>query len=401
MEYKLKDLVDFKPGYAFKTTQMGNEGINLIKIKSLKNNKVVFEDNDVKVKMNNTLKDYLICKDDILMALTGDPVNKGSYETWVGRTSRYTKEEIAYLNQRICKLLPNEKVINRWYLYYWLTQYDKTYEIASLCRGSANQANISHKDIGEMIIDLPSIDIQNRVATILKSLDDKIELNNQINDNLHDLAEQLFIEIYKNGSERTLGELLESVSTGSRPKGGAQSEGIPSVGAEKIEKFGVYDYSSEKYISEEFYEKLKKGKMKSGDVLLYKDGAYTGKVSMCLNGFPHKKSAVNEHVFILNTKDNWAQNYLYFTLYNKENKEMLERLAGSKAAQPGLNQVELKSLKIKICAKETIKNFESNVKPIMGNIANNSLENRKLAELRDTLLPKLMNGEIDLEKVKI
>lgn len=218
---------------------------------------------------------------------------------------------------------------------------------------------------------------------------------------MHDLAEQLFFEIYKNGRERTLGDLLENISTGARPKGGAQKSGIPSVGAEKIEKFGVYDYSSEKYIAEDFYEKLKNGKMNSGDVLLYKDGAYTGKVSMCLNWFPHKKSAVNEHVFILNTENNWAQNYLYFTLYNKQNKEMLERLAGAKAAQPGLNQTELKSLKINICDKEFIKKFENEVKPIMESIANNSLENKKLVELRDTLLPKLMNGEINLDKIEI
>ena len=63
--------------------------------------------------------------------------------------------------------------------------------------------------------------------------------------------------------------------------------------------------------------------------------------------------------------------------------------------------IELKSLKINICDKETIKSFEINVKPIMERIANNSLENKKLAELRDTLLPKLMNEEIDLEKIKI
>ena len=82
-------------------------------------------------------------------------------------------------------------------------------------------------------------------------------------------------------------------------------------------------------------------------------------------------------------------------------KEMLEKLAGSKAAQPGLNQGELRSLKINICDKETIENFEIKVKPIMENIANNSLENKKLAELKDTLLPKLMNGEIDVDKIEI
>ena len=132
---------------------------------------------------------------------------------------------------------------------------------------------------------------------------------------MHDLAEQQFNEIYLTGVPQKLEELLSDISTDSRPKGGAQESGIISIGAEKIEKFGVYDYSSEKYISEDYYEKLKNGKLNSGDVLLYKDGAYAGRVSMCLNGFPHNKAAINEHVFILNTKDNWEQNYIYILLY--------------------------------------------------------------------------------------
>ena len=80
---------------------------------------------------------------------------------------------------------------------------------------------------------------------------------------------------------------------------------------------------------------------------------------------------------------------------------MLHRLASSKAAQPGLNQVELKSIEINICDKEEILKFETSVKPIMEKIALNSLENKKLAKLRDTLLPKLMNGEIDLDDIEI
>ena len=301
-------------------------------------------------------------------------------------------------NQGFKSIIPNDKI---YYLFlYYLLKYNKDY-IASFGSGTTFK-EISGKVMKNIEIVIPDrLEIQKKIAYILFNIDKKIELNNQINDNLHDLAEQLFFEIYKNGRERTLGDLLENISTGARPKGGAQKSGIPSVGAEKIEKFGIYDYSSEKYIAEDFYEKLKNGKMNSEDVLLYKDGAYTGKVSMCLNWFPHKKSAVNEHVFILNTENNWAQNYLYFTLYNKQNKEMLERLAGAKAAQPGLNQTELKSLKINICNKEFIKKFENEVKPIMESIANNSLENKKLVELRDTLLPKLMNGEINLDKIEI
>lgn len=400
MEYKLKDIVTFKPGYAFKKIDMTDTGIDLVKIGNLKNNKVIVP-SDVKIKEDIKFKDFIINKNDILMALTGDPVYKGSIQTWVGRTSKYLNNKIAYLNQRVCKLIPNEKIVLGDYLYYWLIRYDKTYEIAGLFHGSANQANISHKEVGEMIIDLPSMDIQRKVSKILSDIDKKINLNNEINNNLHDLAEQQFNKIYSTGTTKKLDELLFNVSTGSRPKGGAQECGVPSIGAEKIEKFGVYDYSSEKYITEDYYEKLKNGRLNSGDVLLYKDGAYTGKVSMCLNGFPHNKAAVNEHVFILNTKNNWAQNYLYFTLYNKDNKEMLHRLASSKAAQPGLNQVELKSIEINICEKEDIINFEKNVKPIMDKIVLNSLENKKLSELRDSLLPKLMNSEIDLDNIEI
>ena len=335
---------------------------------------------------------FILENGDIVFARTGNSTGKSYY---------YDGEilNLVYAGFLI-KFSLNEKKVNPKFIkYYTMTNEYKNW-VKEIQTGST-RGNINEKMYGNMRIKLPPRYYQDEVVSLLDKIDKKIKINNQINDNLHDLAEQIFFEIYKNGRERTLGDLLENISTGARPKGGAQNSGIPSVGAEKIERFGIYDYSSEKYIAEDFYEKLKNGKMNSGDVLLYKDGAYTGKVSMCLNWFPHKKSAVNEHVFILNTENNWAQNYLYFTLYNKQNKEMLERLAGAKAAQPGLNQTELKSLKINICDKEFIKKFENEVKPIMESIANNSLENKKLVELRDTLLPKLMNGEIDLDKIEI
>jgi len=335
---------------------------------------------------------FILENGDIVFARTGNSTGKSYY---------YDGEilNLVYAGFLIKFSLNDKKVNPKFIKYYTMTNEYKNW-VKEIQTGST-RGNINEKMYGNMRIKLPPRYYQDEVVSLLDKIDKKIKINNQINDNLHDLAEQLFFEIYKNGRERTLGDLLENISTGARPKGGAQKSGIPSVGAEKIEKFGIYDYSSEKYIAEDFYEKLKNGKMNSGDVLLYKDGAYTGKVSMCLNWFPHKKSAVNEHVFILNTENNWAQNYLYFTLYNKQNKEMLERLAGAKAAQPGLNQTELKSLKINICNKEFIKKFENEVKPIMESIANNSLENKKLVELRDTLLPKLMNGEINLDKIEI
>ena len=215
------------------------------------------------------------------------------------------------------------------------------------------------------------------------------------------MAEMLFRKVYEKGHNGKLERFLSNIESGARPKGGAEATGVPSVGAEKIERFGIYDYSSEKYIGKDFYNKMKRGRIKNGDVLLYKDGAYTGKSSMVLDGFPHKDAAVNEHVFILNTENNFAQFYLYFCINIAENREKLHTLASGKAAQPGLNQSELGSIDIMIPDRNSILDFENNISPIMHQIASNAQENRRLTKLRDTLLPELLNGKIDISNIDI
>lgn len=145
----------------------------------------------------------------------------------------------------------------------------------------------------------------------------------------------------------------------------------------------------------EYFKKLNRGVVHSGDVLLYKDGAYTGKVSMALDNFPHAQCAINEHVFILRpSKRAPSSFFLYFLLLYDENRQALFSRASSKAAQPGLNQTEVKTLSILLPTTEEIIKFDNTIAPIMHQIAKNANENRKLSTLRDTLLPKLLSGEI-------
>ena len=198
-----------------------------------------------------------------------------------------------------------------------------------------------------------------------------------------------------------ISDLLDVIETGSRPKGGAHHSGIPSIGAEKIEQFGIYDFSSEKYISKEYYNKLKRGIVKSGDVLLYKDGAYTGKSSMALDGFPHRECAINEHVFLLRTKNSSTQFFLYLTLQCEDVHQTIYNLASSKAAQPGLNQQELLSVQIKMPKIKDIIVFEEQISPLMHRIASNALESKQIGLLRDALLPKLMSGELDVSEIDV
>ncbi|MDN6363143.1 MAG: restriction endonuclease subunit S, partial [Tetragenococcus koreensis] len=228
-----------------------------------------------------------------------------------------------------------------------------------------------------------------------KALDDKIYYNKKINHHLEEIGKTLFDEMYPLGNIAQLGNIIKTLESGTRPKDREETDDIPSIGAENIERCGQYDYTKEKFISSDYFKNLKRGIVHSGDVLLYKDGAYTGKVSMTLDNFPHDKAAINEHVFILRpNKLAPSSFFLYYLLLDDENRQALFSRASSKAAQPGLNQTEVKTLPILLPTTEVIIKFDEKVTPLMHQIAKNANENRKLASLRDTLLSKLMSEEI-------
>lgn len=287
----------------------------------------------------------------------------------------------------------NNIALNEFLYYYW-----KIKNLRYLDSGSA-QSQITINDLKKVEVSLPSIDVQKEIVSILKAFDDKIENNKKINHHLEQIGQELFEQVYYNGSPAQLGDIISTLESGSRPKGGAEIGGIPSIGAENIERFGQYDYSKEKFISLEYFKKLNRGVVHSGDVLLYKDGAYTGKVSMALDNFPHAQCAINEHVFILRpSKRAPSSFFLYFLLLYDENRQALFSRASSKAAQPGLNQTEVKTLSILLPTTEEIIKFDNTIAPIMHQIAKNANENRKLSTLRDTLLPKLLSGEIPVNQ---
>lgn len=119
--------------------------------------------------------------------------------------------------------------------------------------------------------------------------------------------------------EVELSEILESIENGNRPKGGITdlNDGIPSFGGEHINSTGGFNLKNVRLIPTDFYNSMKRGKIKKGDVLVVKDGATTGKVSFVDDDFPFESAAVNEHVFILRgKKDLVYQKFLFYHLYS-------------------------------------------------------------------------------------
>ena len=286
------------------------------------------------------------------------------------------------------------------FLFYFL----KNLQLNHLAEGSSHPL-LTQNLLNSIDVEIPDdIQEQKSIASILSSLDDKIDLLHRQNKTLEALAETLFrqwfVEEAEEGWETSrLGDILESIESGSRPKGGIDpslKEGIPSIGAENIKGLGVYDFSKTKFITPDFFKSMTRGLIKDYDVLIYKDGAYVGRKGMFADGFPYDICAVNEHVFILRANNRANQFFLYFLLQEDELAQL-----NANSAQPGLNQEAMKSLEIIIPPLKLINQFEEKVKSLIDKIFFNCNQIRTLTRLRDTLLPKLMSGEVRVKDIVV
>ena len=198
---------------------------------------------------------------------------------------------------------------------------------------------------------------------------------------------------------------LSVLETGRRPKGGVSGimDGVPSIGAESIVRIGAFDYSKTKYVSAEFFEKMKSGGLQSHDVLLYKDGGKPGvflpRVSMFGDGFPFEKCGINEHVFRIRLKEPFNQAFLYYWLWSDAVMHEL-RHRGGKAAIPGINQTDVKELKLLVPDKHVLMRFDEITSPLINTIFSNSKQAQTLTQLRDTLLPRLISGQLRLPEAE-
>ncbi len=309
---------------------------------------------------------------------------------------------------------PDISVVLPTYLYYKLQNC--VTDFVNCSNGSA-QKNLLLGTIRKFQIDLhEDFAEQERLSSILAAYDNLIENNQKQIKLLEEAARRLYKEWFVDfrfpGYEDTpivdgvpegwkkclLGDINCSLESGSRPKGGIDAslvDGVPSIGAENVIGLGCYNYSSEKLITKDFFSKMKRGKLCDKDILIYKDGAYIGRTSLFQDGFPHLEAAVNEHVFLLHAADEHIQYYLFFTLYQQEYYQKMQKL-NKNAAQPGINSKAMMSLPVLLPTEDILDGFDSFATPLMHKIFNLAKQNRRLELARDRLLPKLMSGEIEV-----
>jgi type I restriction enzyme S subunit len=141
-----------------------------------------------------------------------------------------------------------------------------------------------------------------------------------------------------------LKDYIDVIESGKREKGGALSDGIPSLGAEHLNSNGGFILNSQKlkYISKDYFDSLKSGIIKKNDILIVKDGATTGKVSYVNDNFPFEKSAINEHIFIIRPKKELLDKYLFYFLYSPiGNNKILEKFHGATVGGISKNFIDM------------------------------------------------------------
>ena len=318
----------------------------------------------------------------------------------------------------------NNKVLPEYLVYYYHTRQGQ-YELLS----NASQVGVpalarATTTFQRLEIDIPEIDYQRKVVRLLEDIREKMEINKKINKNLEQQAKAVFkswfedftpfdeplIEtpagIYAPASLQMvqIANIPHVLETGKRPKGGAVASGIPSIGAENVKQLGVVNFSSAKFIPEEFAAKMKTGAINGYELLLYKDGGKPGTFiphfSMFGEGFPYQKFFINEHVFKLDFGNKGFNEFAYFFMQTDYAYHWLAN-NGGKAAVPGINQQNVNDIWIFSPENSKVKEFGEWVQPLFTTILKNCAQNVKLAELRDTILPKLMSGELDISALDI
>lgn len=398
-KYKLGDIVTFLNGRAYLMPELQDSGkYRILRVGNLSGGNDSWYYSDMELEENKYCE-----KGDLLYAWA---CNFGPH-IW--------KEEKVIYHYHIWKLIENKDIVDKSYLYYYLLHQTPFY------LGGVNGATMVHitkKSMEKKTVFIPSsLEIQHRIASILSSYDSLIENNTKRIRLLEKMAENLYKEWFvrfrfpgyekaemENGLPKgwkveRLGEWGISLDTGKRPKGGVDislKDGYPSLGAECIKELAFFDYSSVSLIPKDFYESMKRGKNTGDDILLYKDRAYIGKVTMFMDKYPYEHYAINEHVFFVAPKNVEYKNYLYFTLHQNEFFVLMQNL-NRNAAQPGLSRGDVERVQMTIPTSEVVKQFNQVVKPMLKIMFNLAKQNTLLARRRDLLLPRLMSGKLEVK----
>lgn len=374
IEYKYKDIGKIRSGKRLKKGYIVSDkktNNRYIRVRDINNG--IIDVNNVQYISDEAasyITRYKVSKNDIIISVVGT----------VGSVASIPNElDGAYLTENCNNLLVDEKICLKEYLKYFLLSKDGQAEILSHIVGTT-QPKLPIYGIEAFNIKIPEKECQNKIIKILNTINNKISLNTQINNNLYEIANSLLQNDFENNTEIELLNNIIKFTKGKKPlnisnkneKDYIKYLTIACLNNQEI----IYANPTKTIISEE-------------DILMVMDGASSGEVYFSDYGVVGSTLA---KVDIIN--ENYTKAYIFFIL--KKYSELIKN-KNTGSAIPHTDKAFVNTLGLPIISIEQ----QLKYKNILNKIQHNNAENINLIKTRDTLLPKLMNGEIDLGKIEI
>ena len=385
-EYKLGEIADITPGFAFKSKDFGQTGELVVKIKDIAPPYIELANADhvdLSSYDKNKLSKYLLCEGDYVVAMTG---------ATIGKVGKLKTDKYAYLNQRVAKIKAKEGVCDD-FVYFSICGDDFQSFIQNNIDSNSAQENISANSIGRFPVSLPSLDEQRRIAAILSSLDDKIDLLRRENATLEQMAETLFrqwfvVEAKEEWEEGTVADLVEFNPTRKLVKG-------------TIAPFlEMSNLSTSTYAPTYWYNRAfsSGSKFQNGDTLL-------ARITPCLeNGKTAYVDFLNENqvgwgsteFIVMHSKLGIHSFFSYVIAKYQDFRDYAESCMSGSSGRQRVDVDNLKNYPINIPDKTAIAYFNSEIDTMVSKMNNNNKQIQTLIQTRDELLPRLMSNEINL-----
>ena len=336
-----------------------------------------------------------VSKSSTQLAHKGDTVVASAGQGYTRGQASYLLID-TYVNQSVIVFHANAEVIDDKFLFFNLgSRYE---ELRQLSDGTSTRGGLSGWIVKRMEIDLPPLDEQKQIVGILSAIDNKIELNTMINENLEQQAQAIFRSWFVD-FEPFGGVMPDDWRTGS----------LSEICKYSKDKVNIEDLTLDTYYSTENMQPNRQGAVKAttlpsikqttackkGDVLISNIRPYFKKIIYC---FADCGCSTDVLCFVPNRSEYSA--FLYCALYSDKFFDYM--VAGSKGTKmPRGDKQQIMMYPICIPSDAYLEKFNKAVLPMLETVYTNRPEADNLAMLRDTLLPKLMNGEIDVLQVQI
>lgn len=292
--------------------------------------------------------------------------------------------------------LDNSIVLNR-YAYYFLKQ-DLVYNYLRSSQNSSTMPSINFGILNKLEIEIPNLDNQRKIVKVLCNIDQKIESNNKINNNLSEQLKIIFYEWFESKMDDDLPDDwkivdLQDVATFSQ---GVQVPIEEQIEQEKdgfVRFIRIVDITQGSDKEIRFIEDRDRGHVVENEIFMTRYGT-PGILSRNYNGI------IANNLFKITPSDGVTSNYLFSALNVDRIQKYIKGNATS-STMPAISFSTLNNQKVIIPDRETLGKFDEYSETVRKKQLNIINENKRLEQLRDTLLPKLMNGEIDLDNIEI